>query len=103
MTSSHASNSANSRGLAIAALVLGLAGLILAIVFLFTAVGPIPLTLGILLGVAAVILGIVALKKQQPKGMAVFGLVLGAVVAILGLAIWVFALLFVGALMANPM
>ncbi len=56
-----------ARGLAIAALILGIAAFV-------TVWVPI---LGLLLGIVGVVLGIVALVKRQPKGLALTGLILG--------------------------
>ena len=63
-----------SRNLSIAALVCGIAGLVLLFVVFW---------LGILAGIAAIILGAIAQKQAktlgEPKGMATAGLVLGIV------------------------
>jgi hypothetical protein len=76
--------SGKARGLAIAALIVGIGA------FLF---GLIPV-FGALVGVAAVVLGILALRKRQAKGMALTGTILGgiAIVSSIVVAIGAFAL-----------
>lgn len=64
------------RGLAIAALVVGIIGFL---------TGLLPVV-GALIGAVAIILGIIALAKKQSKGMAITGLVLGAVALIASIA-----------------
>lgn len=61
-----------AKGLAIAALVVG-------IVAFLTGLVPVG---GALVGIAAIILGAIALSKKQPKGLALTGLILGAVAVI---------------------
>ena len=82
-----------SNGLAMSALITGLLGLLAVLVFFMTDLGG-----SLLLGIVGFVLGIVALKKRQSKGMAVTGLVTGLISALLALAIFVFALIFIGAL-----
>lgn len=89
------------RGFALGSLIAGLAGLLLLVVF-YTSMAGVVLFIGAAVaGVLAVILGIIGLKQRQPKGFAVTGLVIGAVVAVLCAAIFVFALLFLGAFAAG--
>ena len=57
------------KGLAIAALVVGIVGFL---------IGLLPVA-GALVGIAAVVLGAIALAKKQPKGFALTGLILGAI------------------------
>ena len=80
------------------ALITGLLGLLAVLVFFMTDLGGSLLTVGAVLGIVGFVLGIVALKKRQSKGMAVTGLVTGLISALLALAIFVFALIFIGAL-----
>ena len=87
-----------SNGLAMSALITGLLGLLAVLVFFMTDLGGSLLTVGAVLGIVGFVLGIVALKKRQSKGMAVTGLVTGLISALLALAIFVFALIFIGAL-----
>ncbi|RGE18839.1 DUF4190 domain-containing protein [Leucobacter sp. wl10] len=74
------------KGLAIAALIVGIASLVLGwLPFVGNAIG-------IGGGIAAVILGIVAVKKAQSKGMSVAGIVTGAVaivLSIISIVIWI--------------
>lgn len=76
------------KGLAIAALILG-------IVALVTVWVPI---LGVSLAVVGVILGIVAVVKKQPKGLGLTGLILSAVAAVVGLVVTIIFLVTIIAL-----
>jgi len=67
------------KGLAIAALIVG----IVSLVFCWPFFG----VIGIAGGIVAVILGIIALRKAQSKGMSLTGIITGAV-AIVGGIIW---------------
>lgn len=82
---------------AITAFVTGLLGLLLTIVFFATDVGSSFLIFGALLGVAGVVFGIIALVKKQSRGLAIAGLIVGAFTSLGALALFIFALLFVGA------
>lgn len=66
----------SARGLALAALIVGI------VAFL---TGLIPVV-GLLIGLAAVVVGILALIKKQPKGLAITGTVLGAIALITSIA-----------------
>ena len=88
------------RWVAIASLVAGLAGLLLMVVFFATAAGATILTIGVVCGAVGVILGIIALRARRPNGAAIVGIVTGAIGFLLGLAIFIFALMFVGAFSA---
>lgn len=68
-----AGTNSGRRGLAIAALIVG-------VVALLTGLLPI---VGVILGIAAVVLGIVALAKGQPKALGITAIALGAVAAII--------------------
>ncbi|WP_336658851.1 DUF4190 domain-containing protein [Leucobacter sp. USHLN153] len=72
------------KGLAIAALVLG----ILSLIFVWVPIA------GFIGGVVALILGILALRKGQHKGMSLTGIITGALAAIIGLVVSI--LFFVG-------
>lgn len=63
-----------SKGLSVAALVLGIVGLVLCAV---------PM-LGFLLGVIALIFGIIGIRRQPAKGMAITGIVTGSVAILIG-------------------
>ena len=63
------------KGLAIAALVVGIVAFLSGLVPVF----------GLIAGAAAVVLGILALRRAQGKGMAITGLSLGAVAAVTSL------------------
>lgn len=69
------------KGLAIAALVVGIVAILSGFVPVF----------GIIVGAVAVVLGIIALVKQQPKGFALTGLILGAVGLITSLIVTILA------------
>lgn len=73
------------KGLAIAALILGIAGIVLAWI-------PGVNWLALPAAIVGLILGIIALKKGQPRGMALTGIILGAIAIVLAIiAIIVFA------------
>jgi hypothetical protein len=67
------------RGLALAALIVG-------IVAFLTGLVPV---LGAIVGVAAIVLGVLALRKRQPKALAVTGLALGAVAVVASILVTV--------------
>lgn len=92
-----------ARGLSITALTLGLLSIVCAIFFASTSAGPLLLIAGGTAGLAALVVGVIALKKRQPKAPAVIGLILGALVLLLSLAIFAFALLFIGAMTLESM
>src|SRR5690606_38365607 len=86
----------SANGLALSSLITGLLGLLAVLVFFFSDLGAEMLIGGSVLGLIGFVLGIVALKKRQPKGMAVTGLIAGLLAVLLSLAIFVFALIFLG-------
>lgn len=90
---------AESKRLAIAALMTGLGGLVFVSVFVLADVAPFVLYVGLLLGVVGVILGVLALRKQQSKGMALAGLVTGSISVLIAIGLVVFALVFLGVFM----
>lgn len=77
--------SARPKGLAIAALVLGIVAFV---------TGLVPL-LGLLLALGAIVVGILALKKKQSKGLAITGVALGGVALVTGF-IAIVTLVFAG-------
>ncbi|WP_185714945.1 DUF4190 domain-containing protein [Gulosibacter macacae] len=75
------------RGLALAALILGIVALVVAVL----PIPVVPLIVAPLAGLAALILGIVALVKRQPKPQSIAGLILGVVapvVAVIMALVW---------------
>lgn len=90
-----------SQGIAIAALITGLIGLVVLIIFLFMpSIDGTLLWLAIVPGVAGLVLGIIALVKRQHKAMAIIGLIAGAFTVLFAIALFAFAMVFVGAFMA---
>lgn len=83
-------------GIALASLLTGLAGVVLVLVFFVTMAGPVVAYLGLAVGVVGVLLGIVALRKKQSRGMAVTGIIAGALSALVVIALFTFALVFLG-------
>ncbi|UOR00636.1 thioredoxin domain-containing protein [Leucobacter allii] len=79
------------RGLAIAAMALGLLAVLTVLVSAFYGF-TVTLPLGVLLGLAALVLGIVALVKRQPKGPGIVGVAGGAVSLIAALVAGAFVL-----------
>jgi len=63
---------ATPKGLALAALIVGIVAFLTGLVPVF----------GAIVGIAAVVLGVLALRKKQPKALAVTGLALGAVAVV---------------------
>lgn len=92
-----------SKGLALSSLLFGVVSLALLLVFLFSTPGNGVLIAAVALGIVGLVLGIAALRKRQSKVLSVTGLVLGALSVLCALALVVFALIFVGALTSNPM
>ncbi len=87
----------SSAPVATAALITGIVAFVLTLVFFLTPAGAIVLALATITGVVAIILSIIALRRKQKKGFAVTGLVLGIISVVAAAAIYVFALLFIGA------
>lgn len=84
------------QGNARTALSSGISSLILAALYLTPWTGSFVLYGSIALGIVAVIFGVPALKKGQSRVMTISGLVLGVFGALSGVAVFVFALVFVG-------
>ena len=82
-----------TKGLAIASLVLGIAGVIFS--FLVTFVG-------FVAGIVGLILGILARKKGQPKGMTLTGIILSAVAIVLSIILFIIAIVVVGSVLNDP-
>ncbi len=80
---------AQPKGLAIAALIVGIASLVF---FWFW-------ILGLLGGIAAVILGILALRKRQSKGMSLTGVITGGVAVLASIGVLIFSLFVLGSVM----
>lgn len=99
MTSQAPHNSANT-WVSPAALIAGLASIVLFALSFFWGDGITMLSLSSTLGVLGVILGIVGLRIYKPNGAAVAGIVTGAIGLLLGLGLIIFALLFIGAFSA---
>lgn len=91
-------NAALPSGLPRTTIVLGVLGVVLAALYLFTGLGAVTLYAAITAGLSSVVVGIIALRQREFVGFAVAGIALGAVAAIVGVGILVFALLFVGAI-----
>ncbi|MFA5606222.1 MAG: hypothetical protein WDA07_03385 [Leucobacter sp.] len=89
-----------SKGQAITALIAGIIGLVLDIIFFTTPAGLVVLVAGLIFGLVGLITGIIALRQRQSKGMALTGLITGALAVLLAVGIIVFALVFVGAFMS---
>lgn len=84
--------------LSVLSLVLGIASFVLFLIFILTMAGPATLLSGGIAGVLGIILGAVALAKRHTKSLALIGIVLSAVAVLASLAVFIFALIFVGAL-----
>lgn len=91
-------NGSTSNTLAILSLISGLASLFAFAVFLILTDGPTPLGFAAALGLVAVIIGTIALRRAQSKGASITGIVCGAISLLASVALFVFALIFIGAL-----
>lgn len=80
-----------AKGLAIAALVVGIVAFLL---------GLVPIA-GIVVGAVAVVLGIIALVKKQPKGFALTGTILGGVGLIVSVIVTILATIVAGAVVSS--
>lgn len=101
MTDTSTGTPAAGRGIALSALIAGLVSLAAVVLFFASELGAAAMWTGVVVGVIAAVLGIVALRKRQPKGPAITGLVIGALCALLGIAIFIFALAFLGVFMSE--
>ncbi|WP_336992630.1 hypothetical protein [Leucobacter sp. VD1] len=81
-----------------AALVAGIASVLLLILNFVALSGMAVLVVSMIAGVLAVVFGIVAVKARVSKGAAIAGMVTGGIGFLFSAAIIVFALLFIGAL-----
>lgn len=90
--------SSTSKLLSVLALVFGIIGIVLTAVFLFTASGAGTLIAAGVAGLIGVVLGAFGAGREQAKGMSVIGIVLGGLVVLLVIGLYIFALVFVGAI-----
>lgn len=81
-----------------AALVAGIASVLLLILNFVALSGMAVLVVSMIAGVLAVVFGIVAVKARVSKGAAIAGMVTGGIGFLFSATIIVFALLFIGAL-----
>lgn len=91
---------AGSKGVALTALIAGVVGLLLVVVYFATPAGGTLLLIGAIVGLIGFIFGIIALQRRQSKGMAITGLITGLIALLAAAAIYIFALIFIGALLA---
>lgn len=84
-------------GIALTSLIAGLVSVVLLFVFFSMGIEPI-FWVAMVVALLGVILGIVALKKRQSKGMAITGLVISIAAILLSAGLYVFALIFIGAI-----
>ncbi len=87
-----------SRWHATFSLVAGLVSFVALVLFFALPGGPAPLAAAAFLGGVAIVFGIIALRRHQSKGSAITGIVTGAFSFLLSAGIYVFALLFIGAI-----
>ena len=90
-----------ANGAATTSLVTGLVGLLGLVIFFVTTAGAWLLTVACLFGLLGLVFGIIGLRRRQSKGMSITGLILGCIVIIAAIAILLFALIFVGALVVG--
>lgn len=81
------------RGLALSAMIVGIASLVLGFVISF---------IGLLGGIAALILGILGLKKRQHKGMSLTGIITGSIAIVVSIIAIIIAIFVVGAILSDP-
>ena len=93
-------STATGRGLSVAALIAGLASIVLLVIYMVAIAPDVLLWIALALGAIAVIVGIVALVKRQSRTLAWIGLIAGALTILYYVATFLFALIFVGALLA---
>lgn len=98
MTTDEPSNASRAPWQTTAALVSGLASLIALVIFLAVSAGSTPLLIAALLGALAIVLGIVGIRGSRTKGKAIAGIITGAFSLLISAAIYIFALLFIGAI-----
>lgn len=91
-------STAKSNSTSTAAVTLSGVGIALTVVFLATTGGGFALNLAGMLGLAGLILGIVAAKREGKSGRATTAIVLGSIAFLLWAGLWIFALIFVGAI-----
>lgn len=91
---------AETKGAALTALIAGVVGLLLVVVYFTSPAGGTLLLVGAIVGLIGFIFSIVALRRRESKGMAITGLITGLVALLAAAAIYIFALIFIGALLA---
>lgn len=87
-----------SNGISLAALIVSISSFALLIVFVAVDAGATPLWISLFLGLIGLILAIIALVKKQSKGMAITALIISILSFIVAIGLFIFALIFVGAL-----
>lgn len=92
------SNAASAPWQSTASLVAGLASLVALVVFFILPSGPVPMLIAGLLGAVAVIFGIIGVRGSRTRGKAITGIVSGGFSLLFSAAIYLFALLFIGAI-----
>lgn len=100
MTTPQPDSALPATGAARNSLIAGLIGIVLMAIYMLTPAGSFLLYGGMFFGLVGVVLGIVALTKRQAKGIAITGIITGAFAFLFGLAVVLFALAFVGAILA---
>lgn len=81
-----------------ASLITGFMSLLALVIFLTLPSGAFPLLAAAILGAIAIILGIVGVRGSRSKGNPITGIVTGAISLLVSAAIYIFALLLIGAL-----
>lgn len=92
------SNTTSAPWQSTAALIAGLVSLAALVAFIVLPAGATPLLFAALFGAIAIILGIIGVRGSRSKGKAITGIISGAFSLLLSAAIYIFALLFVGAI-----
>lgn len=93
------SNSSASSLHSTASLVAGLTSIVVVVLFfVIPSWDSVALLIAALLGAAALVFGIIALRRRQAKAFAITGIITGSFSLLLSAAIYIFALLFIGAI-----
>lgn len=80
------------------ALLSGVLGIVFGILFLFMTTGPALLIAAGVVGLLGVVLGIFGVVLERAKAMSVTGIVLGTLVVLFAIGLYLFALVFIGAI-----